>query len=177
MQIFTLCSKNAEFFSFIPLRLTFPQDSRKIKNLFSWLMCVQRGSLSIFNYQALAWPKLQSENKIRNALVEQRRKIENYQCIRAEFEQQTEGGCVSFFNHKLFFPGQCFKKLISILTLRIIIVLISGGLLILLPSHRRWLLFWVCALKLIVRETKKKLIKKNCSWIVPLPCFFFQFSL
>ena len=37
-------------------------------------------------------------------------------CIRGGLEQRTKGGCLPLLNHKLFFPGQCFKKLISILT-------------------------------------------------------------
>ena len=84
-------------------------------------------------------------------------KNENDQCIRVGFEQRTKGGCLPFLNHKLIFSGLCFKKSISFLSLRIITVLMSGNL---LTSHRRWLLLWICALKLRVRETKKELMKK-----------------
>ena len=75
--------------------------------------------------------------------VKQRGKNENYQSIRAGFEQLTKGGCLSLPNHRLFYPHQCFQKLVSILTLRNITALMSCDL---LNSHRRWLLLWVFAL-------------------------------
>ena len=136
------------------------------------LICVLRVSLSIFNCIAQAWPKLQSKNKIKNALVKWKGKNENLYCISAGYEQQTKGGRLSFLNHKFFFLCQCFKKLISILTLRIISVLMSDDL---LTSHRRWLLSWICALKLIVREAKKELMKKIVHELYLYRVFSFDF--
>ena len=133
------------------------------------LIYVLRVSLSIFNCIAQAWPKLQSKNKIKNALVKWRGKMKIFNVSVQDMNNILKGAvCLSLMTNSYSYVNVS-RNWFLFSPLRIISVLMSDDL---LTSHRRWLLSWICALKLLVREAKKSWWK-NRSWIVSLPCIFF----
>ena len=120
----------------------------------SELICLLRVSVSFFNHKELVWPKLQSKNKIRNSLSKRRGEMKIINVLKQDLNRRlTEAVWPSLIKNYFLVRKNSF----SILTSRIITVLISDDL---LTTHRRWLLSWICALELIVRRAKEKSMKK-----------------
>ena len=139
------------------------------------LICLHRVSVSIFSYIPLAWPELLSKNKIKNTLAKKRGKMKIINVLERDLNSRLkETVCSSLITN--FFPllVDIWRNSFSVLTSRTISVLKSDDL---LTSHRRWLLLWICALELIVREAKKELMKKIVHELYLYRVFSFYFHL